>query len=264
MNSWRRRIGCIFLLISIVEILYYFQFYPLNKDEIFRQNPVVTHYSIPEPLNPRVVNHESIGKFFMETSYLNALAQYKNFAGAPNNRHQNDTQSITFEHKTFTYFDQLHIIINVFHNGSMFPGCTLRAQEMFRQLGEDRISLCSTEDFFNGTYAIICTNPGVPCVHIHVELLFCYNTAANFMHSPTVLKDSFCFGDLVKLPPPLKKAGKTVSWSKDKAGYCKNLYIYITFCRKSSQQMKHVPVWHIMITSYTLLERLILPSFGII
>ena len=216
------------LLLSITGILYCFQFCIVNKDANLKETPVVTMYSTQEPLNLRVVNRESMGKFSVETSYFNALAQYENFAAAPSNRHLKDIQAIAFKHRTFTYFDQLHIIIDVSYNGAIFPGCTFKAQQTFRQHGEERISLCSIEDFFNGTYRIVCTKPGVPCVGIHVKLLFCYNTIIKWKHDLSVIKDIFCFEDLVKLsptPPPLKKAGKIVSWSKDKHGHCKNLYI---------------------------------------
>jgi hypothetical protein len=188
--------------------------------------------------------------FFSDENYANALAQYRKGVKTPPRsvleklspskesvifRHgrsmpKNKISSLKIDYQVTLHADALLIAVTVAQKqGQAVNGCSFVATEMFTVGGEARKTLCNARDNFNGTYSILCVNPGFSdCVTVTVTMWFCDYEAFKFvkLYNHTLLHDRFCF-PRSHVPRPTSRVESTatvVSWSVNKQGKCEKLY----------------------------------------
>ena len=125
-----------------------------------------------------------------------------------------------------------------FHGKVPSKGCNFEATQTFSKDSEERISSCSSTDYFNGSYAIECVNMGASCTRITVKLLLCFYQAysmepRHISWNYSILNKTFCFRDSTTVAANDQEQD-IISWSvgekrnkfnPDKLERCLQLYL---------------------------------------
>ena len=181
---------------------------------------------------------KSAMKFITENGYRSRLEQYKRkkpkhpepqaFVHIRNVRKVESNQPLKIDiRRRLINKDNIQFLIDIRNNttGGVVYGCNFAGKMYYYKHGGQYISLCNTNDLFNGTYEMFCPNPGVSCIRLHLLLLFCNYEAYNYQpryvpRNEMIMNQTLCFGS-----SNVFTKAHLVSWSLDSDELCDELFI---------------------------------------
>ena len=178
--------------------------------------------------------------FFVHSGYRNTLEQYYKYVAKHDtvgpflslssihrieSPHKVKSLRISTR-KNYTHAEELQILADVINaTGGGVLGCNFAAIEFYQKWNKRHSSVCYTIDHFNGSYGVVCANPGVKCLKLVLKILYCNFEAYSYeprykAWDHTILAETVCFRSARQYTRQ-----RFVSWSMDSKDFCDKLYV---------------------------------------